>query len=82
MQEKHKGFIDIWFAKPKSFGFIHENVAGERKKYFFHFTSIISGVPQSGAPVRFNVGRNAKGQTAIDVEIVVDNLADLLSGAL
>jgi cold shock CspA family protein len=74
---KQIGRISGWFPN-RAFGFIHENQNGKLVKYFLHVSNILSGAPQDGAEVRFNVGQNAKGWVALDVEIVNPSVASAI----
>jgi len=65
---KKTGVLNAWFPD-RAFGFVHENVNGTLQVYFFHISALLSGVPATGAKVKFNVGKNQKGLTATDVEV-------------
>ena len=71
---KKQGFINAWFDG-RAFGFIHENQNSALQVYFFHISSLLSGIPRTGAKVKFNVGSNPKGPTAIDVEVELPSVA-------
>lgn len=71
MDTKHEGFINVWFPE-RAFGFIHENENGTLKVYFFHISSLLSGIPVKGATARFDVGENKKGPAAKNVEVTPD----------
>jgi cold shock CspA family protein len=72
--QKQKGFINVWFEN-RGFGFIHANMDGNLKSYFFHISQLLSGAPMTGARAKFNVGANSKGEIATDVEILAENQA-------
>lgn len=64
--DKQEGYIEVWF-EPRGFGFIFQE--GKQEKLFFHKTHIVSGVPQTGAYVKFDAGRSMRGLVALNVEI-------------
>lgn len=81
---KKEGFINAWFPD-RAFGFVHANTDGTSNRtlqvYFFHISSLLSGNPVKGAAVRFNIGSNVKGLTALDVEVLGTRLEDVQAGA-
>jgi cold shock CspA family protein len=62
--------LSVWFPE-KNFGFIHqERPDGEIVSIFLHQGNIKSGVPVTGADVRFKTVTTRKGQLAVDAEIL------------
>lgn len=67
MPDRAFGYIHNWGG---SWGVIH---SPGRKKYYLHISKIISGQPEDGARVEFNIGQARSAAdlpTALEVEIV------------
>ena len=69
IMQKLFGVIGLWNLN-KGFGFIRQFVEGNLKSYFFHISSIRSGIPEKEAPCSFVIGANSRGECAIEVEIM------------
>jgi cold shock CspA family protein len=66
------GILNVWFPE-KKYGFIHQdNADGTVLKHFLHEGNIKSGMPKSGATVRFKSVMSRKGLLAVDAEILTE----------
>jgi cold shock CspA family protein len=66
---KNTGRISVYHTA-RGYGFIHETASnGRLLTYFFHISSVISGEPHGGLPVRFIPTANQKGPAAVDIEV-------------
>ena len=62
--------LSVWFSE-RNFGFIHlEKPDSEIASVFMHGGNIKSGVPVTGAMVRFKTVTTRKGLLAVDAEIL------------
>jgi cold shock CspA family protein len=61
--------LNVWFPE-KHYGFLHQERDGELVRIFLHEKNIMSGVPRTGARVRFKVVMTSKGLMAIDATII------------
>ena len=66
---KIEAVLNVWFHD-RNFGFIHEEKGGVILKHFLHAANIKSGVPKTGATVRFKAVVTRKGYLAVDAEIL------------
>jgi cold shock CspA family protein len=66
---KTTGILNIWFVD-RSYGFIHEEKGGAILRHFLHGANVTSGVPKTGATVRFKAVVTRRGYLAVDAEIL------------
>ena len=66
-----EGWIDAYFPQP-AYGFIHSLEAGNLRRWFFHVSGIVSGVPKVGSSVTFDIdiARIIPGKSVLPVNNV------------
>ena len=71
MEEKLEGVLSTWIAG-RGFGFIVVVANNQPVKFYLHISKVVSGIPQVGSRVRFNVLAIREGNlpSAIDAEIL------------
>jgi hypothetical protein len=83
-----QGHLNVWFDD-RAFGWIHTVENGDLKRYFCHVSSVISGVPTTGAKVTFQPAPEitkpgAKFPAAKNVaveKVALDHLGALAGGS-
>lgn len=58
-----------YYNPQRAFGFAVDADEPHAKR-FFHITTIISGTPQTGRLCLYEAGKTAKGDVALDVEVL------------
>jgi cold shock CspA family protein len=66
---RNTGTLNVWF-QDRNYGFVHEEKAGVILNHFLHAQNIKSGIPHTGAEVRFKSVVSRKGLLAVDAEIL------------
>jgi cold shock CspA family protein len=68
--DKLQGIISMYLPD-RGFGFLIVGQGKDIKKYFFHITRVVSGVPAIGAIATFSVHPIQEGKlpSAVDVEV-------------
>ena len=59
-----------YYNPVRAFGFVTDADEPHTKR-FFHFTTVISGTPQTGRICLYETGSTMKGEVALDLEVLI-----------